>query len=126
MERDGGEGRWRLRGEGGGEGDRGLKVEVGRERALEATADATGETGRGPKAKGRRRWRLQRERVSEDGGEGARQQRQVLKKASGSGGADARQQRSAMGARMRDNSDLRWGRGCATKLCELFVVQDPY
>ena len=32
MERDGGEGRWRLRGEGGGEGDRGLKVEVGRER----------------------------------------------------------------------------------------------
>jgi hypothetical protein len=26
------------------------------------------------------------------------------------GGADARQQRSAMGARLRENSDLRWGR----------------
>ena len=39
--------------------------------------------------------------------------RECLKKAIGGGGADARQQRSAMGARMRGNSDLRWGRGCA-------------
>ena len=44
-ERDGGKGRWRLRGEGRGKerGGRGLKV-VGRERALGAAADATKES----------------------------------------------------------------------------------
>ena len=71
MERDGGEGRWRLRGEEGNEGDRGLNVEVGRERALGGAADATEEKNkrrRRLKEKGRRKWRSQRERVPEDGG----------------------------------------------------------
>ena len=76
MERDGGEGRWRLRGEGGRRGGQGVESgggnATGRERALGAAADATGESNkrlRRLKEKGRCSRKMKEEELEMDSAE---------------------------------------------------------